>query len=440
MTRYAEEHHSSNCTTNPSHSLGGLQYATPLQKSLLEAYHKHCVPGPLNGVIVVGFCYYLAGPVALQNLVSQGALVFKIEAGESGDPSRTVFAGPMFNSLAHGQLSFSVKNQEDHKALSELLQAAKVIVDNRSVGAKQRDSQLKQHLENPDKAPQVYCSIDGFPNASLNTNPGLDASAQALTGMAYTNCASPDKPMKVGFPVLDMTSGMLAAQNIIANLFRIARGPLPPETKNVIKISVSLAGMAVWLQTGQILSAMNGKEALRSTNQDQFAAPFSYYTANDGLISIATVNEKQFEKFCQHVICDMEFHAKFPTVNVRLAKQNEFETNLNEILKTKTRTHWCQLCESQGIPAAPVLTVTESIQQPFVQPLIKKTTDEEPIVTAGVENSLFHSTKTHRPAPSFGQDNARIHAAVQRSGPNLFKNQAPVTLAKNEAPRLKACL
>ncbi len=61
-----------------------------MRRALLSRYQSEVLLGPLNGVIVLGFCYYVAGPIALQNLVGQGALVIKVERKPLGDPTRYV--------------------------------------------------------------------------------------------------------------------------------------------------------------------------------------------------------------------------------------------------------------------------------------------------------------------------------------------------------------
>ncbi len=398
------------------------------KEKLLKNYKGNILPGPLNDIVVLGFCYYLSGPIALQNLVSQGALVIKIEGKPIGDPSRYVFSKGYFNSLSHNQLSITIdySSSSDKQLLASLLEIADVIVDNRSVKAKKNDSILQNYLNSTDKTNQmIYCSINGYPNEEVHNNPGLDASVQAETGLAYSNCASPEKPLKVGIPILDLVTGLLAAKYIIANLYLLLRFPsLPESAKKIIYISVSLGGVSMWLQTGQVIRALEGKEEfLRTGNQDQFAAPFSYYTTKNGLISVATVNEEQFKKFCLNVLNNEEFHKKYPTVQIRLEKQDQFEHDLNQKLKAETKEYWHKLCQQFNLPASPVLTVSESIKQDFCKEVLNYSSNGKTIVTQGVRNSFFNKAITPAPAPTLDQDHenlARLFADNHfRNKPNL---------------------
>lgn len=386
-----------------------------MKKALLKHYESAILPGPLNGKIVLGFCYYVAGPIVLQNLVGQGALVIKIERKPLGDPSRYVFSPAIFNTLAHGQLSVAVNYEEeaDQTLLRRLFKIVDVIVDNRSIRAKENDQLLMRYLESSHKVtPVIYCSIDGFPNAKVNRMPGLDASAQACTGLAYTNCPTPNNPLKVGVPLLDITTGLLAANYILANLALLNQTSLPPSTKQVIRIAVSLAGTSVWLQANQFLDAMVGNEYFRTGNRDRYAAPFSYYTTKDALISVATVNEAQFKKFCIHVLENPQFHARYSNVQERIQDQDAFERDLNNLLKNQDKEHWLEKCKKYDIPAAPVLTVSQALEQDFVKALITSSSDGTPLVTHGATHSLFQLPKPN-PAPELDQDSESVKSVLK---------------------------
>lgn len=386
-----------------------------MRQALLEHYEPMMIAGPLNRIIVLGFCYYVAGPIALQNLVAQGALVIKIERKPLGDPARYNFSSEIFNTLTHGQLSVGISDDAaDRQLLNKLFEICDVIVDNRSVRAKEEDVMLSNFLHDENKnSPVIYCSIDGFPNSEINRLPGLDASAQACTGFAYSNCFSQNYPLKVGVPILDITTGLLAANYILANLHLLGRGSLlPPETKQVVRIAVSLAGTSVWLQANQFLEAMAGREYFRKGNQDKYAAPFSYYTAKDGLISIATVNENQFEKFCINILRDRGFYDRYPTIKKRVDDQDNFEQELNQILKRENREYWLSECKKYDIPAAPVLTVAQALEQNFVRGLIAYSQSGKPIVTPGVKHSLF-SLGRPLPAPELNGNGEDVRSIMK---------------------------
>lgn len=392
-----------------------------MRERLLAYYKDQTQPGPLKGVIAIGFCYYVAGPIVLQTLVRQGALVIKIEGKPAGDPSRKVFSPSIFNSLTHGQLSVALdyKKEEDRHLLQELLNIADVIVDNRSVDARERDEVLQNYLASPNKQnDKIYCALGAFPNEKINKMPGLDASVQAITGFAYSNAPSFSEPLKVGVPILDITTGLLAANYIASNLFFLAKHKLPAETKNILSFSVSLAGTSFLLQANQIINALERNEYFRKGNQDKFAAPFSYYTTKNGLISIATVNENQFKIFCLEVLKNKDFYEKYPLVEKRIERQDEFEKDLNRLLKEKNKEDWLLECQAHRVPAAPVLTVSEATQQRFFNESLRFSANEKPIITDAISHSLFSPPKLgNAPAPEVDQDHEVLSSILSVPAP-----------------------
>ncbi|MCP4475992.1 MAG: CoA transferase [Gammaproteobacteria bacterium] len=359
------------------------------KSTLLEHYSAKLLPGPLNGLIVVGYSYYVAGPIAMQQLVNLGALVIKIEGKPLGDPTRQFLSEEMFNALNYGQLSVAInyKKPQDRQFMAKLLKEAHIILDNRSPKSKQNDLILQNHFKQCGKR-QIYCSINGFPQPDKYAFPAVDASVQAATGFPYTNCHGEDSPLKVGAPILDYTSGLLAVTYTLANLAFLNKTLYPNIKHNIMRIRASLAGASIWFQTGQIIHALKGAEFFRSGNQDKFAAPFSYYTAKDGLISIATVNEKQFKRFCLYVLNDQKFHEQYPTIEIRIKKQAEFENALNDRLKTKNAAYSHKHCIEYHIPSSPVLKVKQVIKKDYVRPLLKQTTDGKSIVSPGINVSI----------------------------------------------------
>jgi len=387
-----------------------------MKEKLASKYQSVLIKGPLNGVIVIGFCSYLSGPLTLQNLVQFGALVIKIERKPLGDPTRSFFSKSIFNSINYGQLSIAVdyKDKKDQKVIKRLLQLADIIIDNRSVPAKENDILLKEFLESKDRLqPAIYCSINGYPNEKINRLSGLDVTAQAATGMAYTNVYEKTIPLKVGFPVLDKVTALLASNYVLANLFFLSQLS-SSHSKQLVFISASLIGSSIWLQSEQVLQAKEGNEYFRKGNQDNLAAPFSFYFAKNGMISIATVNEEQFKKLCDHVLKDSFFHQRYPTIEIRLKKKTQFEDELNQKLRQHPKEYWTKLCNQYGIPSSPVLNVTEAIQQHFIKQLIKSSSDGIPIVTHGTTNSLFGFIPP-RTAPQIDQDRIILEKILEQN-------------------------
>ena len=103
---------------------------------------------PLDGILVLDFSQFLAGPVSAMRLADLGARVVKIERPGTGDIGRTLaFAGIAsdgdtlsFHIMNRNKESFAadLKNENDKKDVIELIKKADVIIQNFRPGVMER--------------------------------------------------------------------------------------------------------------------------------------------------------------------------------------------------------------------------------------------------------------------------------------------------------------
>lgn len=95
---------------------------------------------PLEGLLVLDFSQFLAGPSAALRLADLGAEVIKIERPEGGDLCRRLYISnleldgdsTLFHSINRNKKSFAanLKNPEDRKKVDALIQKADVMIEN----------------------------------------------------------------------------------------------------------------------------------------------------------------------------------------------------------------------------------------------------------------------------------------------------------------------
>ena len=226
--------------------------------------------GPLSGILVAEIGQHVSGPMLGERLARKGALVIKIEQPQSGDPARVYLSNEIFNSLNASKLSVMIGKEQQMLYLN-ILEMADVIIDNRSPDAKDNDKSLAIFLKSDKSHPVIFCSLIGYEGEDNKHLLALDVSVQAATGMAFINGAEPNQPLKVGFVILDEATAMEASDLIIAHLFALSRGKkCPIDDKNVIRLQVSMAGVAAYLLTGQYLNYYTQeKEPTRIGNRDK---------------------------------------------------------------------------------------------------------------------------------------------------------------------------
>ncbi len=174
----------------------------------------------LDGITVLDFSHVIAGPFATYHLAALGARVIKVENPNGGDAIR--HNQRSFESLNHGKecLSLDLGNPQDVARALELVDTVDVMVDNMRPGVLARHGLGVDQVRarNPRL---VHCSISGYGTAGSWAGRGAyDHVIQAASGMTLMSGQQDDGPIKVGFPVIDCATGIIAAFAILAALRR----------------------------------------------------------------------------------------------------------------------------------------------------------------------------------------------------------------------------
>jgi crotonobetainyl-CoA:carnitine CoA-transferase CaiB-like acyl-CoA transferase len=261
---------------------------------------------PLYGYRVLDLTHVLAGPCATHHLRCLGAEVIKIERPDSGDPMRALTMQPQhgglppgFRALNAGKKSVVVDlaTPEGRDAVLKLAETADVFVENFRPGVARRLGLGAEDLRKA-RADIVYCSISGWGQSGPNSQYGAyDHVIQAATGMmALQGSHTDDAPVKVGFPVIDIATGISAAEAILAALIRRLRGDTDPITLDVSMVDSALALMsgpaATTLATGRAPDRVGNRGFVGSPGAETFAT-------RDGHISLAANTMGQFATLCR---------------------------------------------------------------------------------------------------------------------------------------------
>lgn len=259
---------------------------------------------PLDGVRVLDLTHVLAGPCATHHLRCLGAEVIKVERPVIGDAMRELALRPELDGLPAGfralnagkkSIVLDLASTAGRAALLELAKSADIFVENFRPGAARRLGLGPEDIRAV--RPQIiYCSISGWGQSGPNSTRGAyDHVIQAATGMMSLQGAT-DAPMKVGFPVVDIATGISAAEAILAAAVRRLRGDKGPITLDVSMIDSALALMSgpvtATLDTGRAPPRVGNRGFVGSPGADTFATA-------DGHISVAANTKGQFATLCR---------------------------------------------------------------------------------------------------------------------------------------------
>jgi crotonobetainyl-CoA:carnitine CoA-transferase CaiB-like acyl-CoA transferase len=379
---------------------------------------------PLEGFRVLDLTHVLAGPCATHHLRCLGAEVIKIERPGSGDPMRALTMQPEYGGLPPGfralnagkkSVVVDLSKPEGRVAILRLAESADVFVENFRPGIARRLGLGPEDLRKV-RSSIVYCSISGWGQSGPNCRYGAyDHVIQAATGMmTLQGSQMDDGPVKVGFPVIDIATGISAAEAILAALIQRLRGDTRPITLDVSMIDSALALMsgpaANTLTTGRRPERVGNRGFVGSPGAETFAT-------RDGHISVAANTMAQFVALCQ--LLGRPELATSPFVPEGLAPGDFLANVANEPLRIELKQAFASADAAEletalniaGVPAARVRDLAEYLRDIYpATPGIG--VDGEPVSLGPAFRWLEGQASALPPAPRLGAD---THSVIQAS-------------------------
>lgn len=321
---------------------------------------------PLQGVRVLDLSRVFAGPLCGQVLADFGAEVVKVEHPGRGDDTRDwgmrigQTETTYYNSMNRNKRSVTLDLQSPEGAniVHELLPQFDVVIHNFKTGGAEKLGLGYEQLKalKPDL---IYCAVAGYDTSGPEAKrPGYDLVIQGEAGLMAINGEAGQPPLKFGVAVVDLMTGMYAAQAVLAALFqreRTGRGRL-------IELALYDCGLMVTGYYG--LDAMQlGRDPQRYGNAHPSIVPYGMFDAADGPLIIAVGNNAQFDKFCRQVIerPDIVEDPRFAT-NVERAKNRlELAPMLTELIRSFPRDVLLERMAACGIPCGKVAGLHEAL-------------------------------------------------------------------------------
>jgi crotonobetainyl-CoA:carnitine CoA-transferase CaiB-like acyl-CoA transferase len=321
---------------------------------------------PLEGVRVLDLSRVFAGPLCGQVLADFGAEVVKVEHPGRGDDTRDwgmrigKTETTYYNSMNRNKRSITVDLQtpEGQKLIHDLLPQFDVVIQNFKTGGADKlglgYAQLKAL-----KPDLIYCSVAGYNSSGPEAKrPGYDLVIQGEAGLMAINGEAHQPPLKFGVAVVDMMTGMYAAQAVLAALFRRER----TGKGQLVEMSLYDCGLMVTGYYG--LDAMLlGHDPERYGNAHPSIVPYGMFEAADGPLIIAVGNNRQFDKFCREVIQrpDIVEDPRYAT-NVERAKNRlTLLPMMMALIRSFPRDVLLQRLAAAGIPCGRVAGLHEAL-------------------------------------------------------------------------------
>src|SRR5256712_1047491 len=372
---------------------------------------------PLDDLSVVALSRILLGPVCSMLLADMGAEVIKIEPPPLGDDSRQwgpPFIGGIstyFLSINRNKksLGLNLKTEEGRRILWKLIERADVVIENFRPGVLEK---LGFGYEAVAKVQRrlIYCSISGFGHTGpYRDRPGYDVIAQGESGMMDLTGFPDGPPAKLGASLADVVAGLYAFNGICLAL--LARH----KTGKGQHVDVSLLdGMVSTLTYHALIYLSTGRSPKRAGTRHPSIVPYESFQAKDGFVNIAVTNQKQWENFCRVLgFPEIAGDPRFEAMEARLANYGELRPMIERVISRMTRTEVMAAMLEVGIPAGPINTVGEALEDPQIhaRDMVIELThpDYGPLRLLGIPIKLSDTPGiVENPPPKFGEHNREV--------------------------------
>ena len=373
--------------------------------------------GPLDGMKVIELAHIMAGPVCGLMLADMGADVIKVEKPTGDDTRRTVppdiegesAAFMMMNRNKRGMV-LDLKQPAARDALRRMLRDADVLIENYRKGTMEKLGLGYESLraENPGL---IYCEVSGFGRTGpYAERAGFDLIAQGMGGLMSITGEGPGRPpVKLGPPVSDITAGILAAMGCAAAYARklqTGEGQRVDTSLFEAAITHTYWQSAIAFATGIAPGPMGSAHPLN--------APYQAFETADGWINIGAANQANWERLLRLLGAEaLGKDPRFAENAGRISNREALAEALAPYFRARDTAGWLAVFEEGGLPAGPVLSVTEMHADP--QALAREMVVETSHPVAGAVKTIGLPVKFSEtpggvasPAPTLGQHGAEI--------------------------------
>lgn len=326
----------------------------------------------LDGVTVLDFTQFIAGPACTRMMAEMGAEVIKVELAPNGDLCRVlpeIRDGRSAYFVQHNQgkqsVCLDIRKPEAIDLLKQLVCQADVVIENFSPGVIGRLGLGREVVHNLNPK-TIMCSISAFGQSGpLRDLPGFDYIAQAVSGVTSMIGNPGEAPPIVGLAVGDLGTALCALSAINAALFHRERSGGKGQFLDISLIDFYFHAHEINVQAYSITGGE--KQPLRTGNHHPLVAPLGVFRSPQGFIVIVALGD-QWLRLCRAMQReDLAADPRFAEGPSRLQNREALAQIIEDWLATfPTDRAALDALESARVPVAPVLTVAEATEHPHL--------------------------------------------------------------------------
>lgn len=323
----------------------------------------------LEGIRVLDFGRYIAGPYCATLLGDLGAEVIRVER-VAGSEDRYLLPvtrdgeGALYLQLARNKrgMTLDPMTEAGRRITHELVATADVVVANlppQGLAAMGLDYQTLQSIR-PDI---ILTSITALGTGGPDSDrPGFDGVAQANSGAMHLS-GYPDEPMKSVVNYVDFGTASLAAFATMAALFQRA------QTGEGQHVEGSLLATALSFNNNYLVEqALHAPDRVATGNRAQTAGPVDCFATRDGWILVQCVGWPLFRRWCRLMGReDLLDDPRFATDQDRGDNGPELSRIMAEWCGERTTAEALDELEKARVPAGQVFSPQQALDDPHIR-------------------------------------------------------------------------
>jgi crotonobetainyl-CoA:carnitine CoA-transferase CaiB-like acyl-CoA transferase len=353
-----------------------------------------------EGVRILDFTHYLAGPFSTYQLALQGADVIKVEPLE-GDSMRSTPLDKTWSeaglspswmavNVNKRSLTLDFTKPQAAEIVKRLIPQIDVVVENFRPGVLERRGMGWSTLSkiNPRL---IYCGVSGFGHTGPEKGTAsFDGKIQAMSGLMSMTGEAVNGPMRAGFAAADVTAGITAAFAIATALFQRTHTGMG-QFVDVAMLDSLLSFLSGQVAEYTVLGVRHGQLGNGSVSRKPTANRFR---CGGGYIVLAALTDKQFDNLLRAIGREEAISdPRFANWDTRIANEPALREIIEAGLASDDPKVWEKRLTAADVPCASVHTIADILQHPQVvhRGLVQETqTPLGPVKLAGAGFRLEH--------------------------------------------------
>ena len=385
--------------------------------------------GVLEGVRVLDFGRYIAGPFCGALLADYGAEVIRIERVDGSEdryvtPVSDDGQGAMFLQLNRNKLGFTLNPTKDKgkEIVKKLVETADIVIANLP------EQTLKSMSLDYEELKKINPGVILTSNTAFGTTGpyaervGFDGVAQAMSG-AMDMTGHPDQPTKAYAPYVDFCSASLAAYGtLLAYIEKLKTGKGQRVQTSLLQTALTTTNSLL------IEQELLGVNRVASMNRAQTSGPSDTFQTKDGWILVQTVGRPLFERWANLMneekwLTDERFKDDLS----RGENGNLISQRMSEWCLERTSKEAIEELEKSRIPVGEVLKAEETLREEHI---LKKgsfvkmkypTLDQEYSVVGPAVDLSENPGQIKKRSPQLGEHNLEILSGLGYSREEIEK-------------------